>query len=84
MKAIMTVYRGPTASGRGSRIVAYDNDGNRVSVTYPSEKRMGEEAHFEGARALCSKMNWKGTLHAGSIGSDCYVFVWSDGEGRKV
>lgn len=74
MKAIKTVYRGPTDS-RGSRIIASDEDGNRVTVGYPRELS-GMDCHAKAAVALCKKMGWTGTLHGGGL-KDCYVFVFA-------
>lgn len=71
MKAIVTKYRGPTDT-RGSRIIASDDDGNRVIVPYPHE---AHDPHLEAARALCLKMGWRGKLVSGSTGKG-RVFVW--------
>lgn len=75
MKAIVTKYHGPT-DRRGARISASDEDGNRVMVPYAHELS-GELVHRQAAIALCEKMGWTGTLHAGSLGKG-YVYVWSD------
>lgn len=75
MKAIKTVYRGPTDT-RGSRIIASDEDGNRVTIPYPYELGPGMDCHAKAAVALCRKMKWTGTLHGGSL-KDCYVFVFA-------
>lgn len=76
MKAITTEFFGPTNT-RGSRIVARDSDNNRVSIGYPHELS-GSNAHAMAAIALCSKMNWHGTLVCGATKKG-YVFVWSQG-----
>ena len=76
MKAITTRYRGPTDT-RGARITASDQDGNRVSISYPHDKREGQEAHFAAARELCDRMQWHGKL-AGGATRDGYVWVWVD------
>lgn len=47
MKAIETRYHGPTDT-RGSRISAFDSDGNRVSIPYPYELS-GEAVHRKAA-----------------------------------
>lgn len=74
MKAIKTVYKGPTNT-RGSRIVASDEDGNRVSL--PNSYDVGGmDLHAKAAVALCRKMGWTGTLHGGGL-KDCYVFVFA-------
>jgi hypothetical protein len=75
MKAIVTKYRGPTDT-RGARIIASDEDGNRVSIPYPHELS-GEDVHRKAAVALCDKMRWTGadTLVCGGI-KHGYVFVF--------
>lgn len=73
MKAIKTVYRGPTDT-RGARISASDEDGNRVTIPYPHDAGMGQDAHARAAIALCKKMRWHGRLIGGALKA-CYVFV---------
>jgi hypothetical protein len=73
MKAITTKYHGPTNT-RGARITASDEDGNRVSISYPYELS-GEDVHRKAADRLCEKMGWKGRLVGGSL-KNGYVFVW--------
>jgi hypothetical protein len=70
-----TKYHGP-GNVRGSRISARDEDGNRITISYPYEL-MTENAHTSAAVALCEKLGWSGTLARGSIGTG-YVFVWID------
>lgn len=79
MKAIVTHWIGPTER-RGSRIVATDEDGNRVCVPYRGDLRV-VDAHAEAARALCAKMQWKGRLVAGGIKGG-FAFVWTDSAPR--
>ena len=76
MKAIKTKYKGPTDT-RGSRIIASDEDGNRITISYPYELS-GEAVHRKAAEALCDKMQWTGkdSLIAGSL-KNGYVFVFS-------
>ena len=74
MKAIKTTYRGPTNT-RGSRITASDEDGNRVTISYPYALS-GMDCHAKAAVALCHKMGWTGKLHGGAL-KDCYVFVFA-------
>lgn len=74
MKAIKTVYHGPTNT-RGSRIVASDEDHNRISIPFPYDLD-GMDAHAKAAVALCVKMKWEGVLHGGGF-KDCYVFVFA-------
>jgi hypothetical protein len=70
MKAIRTKYVGPT-NFKGSRIIASDSDGNRVTIPYPSELK-SEHAHAEAAVKLCVKMGWKGELVGGVYGDSMY------------
>lgn len=80
MKAITTKYHGPTNT-RGARISASDQDGNRVTISYPHELS-GEDVHRAAAMALCSKMGWgllsNQRLVAGSTKTG-YVFVFVGG-----
>lgn len=74
MKAIITRYKGPTDT-KGSRIIASDEDGNRISISYPYELS-GETVHQKAAQALCQKMGWTGELVGGSLKNGyCFVFV---------
>jgi hypothetical protein len=75
MKAIITKYHGPT-NFKGSRITATDEDGNRVTISYPHELS-GEAVHWAAAQALCDKMNWTGKLSGGSL-KNGYVFTFVD------
>jgi len=63
MKTIKTKYLGATTY-KGSRIVADDGDGNRVTLPYRCEVN-SDENHAKAARALCEKMGWVGTLQGG-------------------
>jgi hypothetical protein len=74
MKAIKTKYKGPTDT-RGSRIIASDEDGNRITIGYPYELS-GEAVHRKAAEALCAKMGWGRDLVGGSL-KNGYVFVFS-------
>ena len=74
MKAITTKYHGPTNT-KGSRIIADDGDGNRVTIPYPYELS-GEACHRKAADELCKKMGWTGTLAAGWTKTG-YVFVFT-------
>ena len=64
MKAICTRYSGPT-DHRGSRIVAYDSDNNRVSLSW-DDGLNSDENHRKAAYALRDKMGWQGELIDGS------------------
>lgn len=63
MKAIFTKYHGPT-NYKGSRISASDDDGNRVTISYPYELS-GEAVHRAAADALLKKMSWDGEIVGG-------------------
>jgi hypothetical protein len=73
MKAIVTKYHSPT-NFKGARITASDEDGNRISISYPYELS-GEAVHRKAAEALKDKMNWTGDLVSGSL-KNGYVFVF--------
>ena len=75
MKAILTRYKGPT-DFKGSRIIASDEDGNRITISYPHELT-GEAVHRKAADALCEKMGWTGKLVGGSL-KNGYVFVFAE------
>ena len=75
MKAIVTKYHGPT-NFKGSRITASDEDGNKVTISYPHELS-GEAVHRKAAQTLCDKMNWPGELVGGSL-KNGYVFVFTE------
>ena len=79
MKAIRTKYKGPT-DYKGSRIIASDEDGNRITISY-DDALDSEDAHRKGAEALCAKMGWAGEMACGSLG-DSYVFVFLKGDIR--
>ena len=81
MKAIKTVYLGPTNT-RGSRIKASDGDGHSVTVPYPHELS-GADCHAVAAVALCRKMGWDGILIAGGL-NDCYVFTFAASESYPI
>jgi hypothetical protein len=79
MKAITVKYHGPS-NIRGSRIIASDLDGNRVTLSYDCALS-AEDNQRLAAQALCQKMGWDGTLAHGSIkGAEVFVFV----EGRST
>lgn len=73
MKAIETKYLGAT-DRRGSRIVASDSDGNRVTIPYPHEAS-GEACHRLAAEALRAKMGWAGKMISGATKTG-YAFVF--------
>lgn len=75
MKAITTKYL-PATNTKGARIAAFDGDENRVTISYPHELS-GVHVHLKAVRALCEKMEWKGTLHSGWQKPGVYVHVFS-------
>lgn len=75
MKAIITKYKGATDT-KGSRIIASDGDGNRVTIPYPHELS-GEAVHHAAAVALCEKMKWDKELLGGGT-KDGYAFVFKN------
>lgn len=81
MKAIKTTYKGPT-NVRGSRIVATDGDGNRITLPWDHSIN-GEKNHARAAIALCAKMQWSGKLAEGSL-RDGHVFVFIDADSTYI
>jgi hypothetical protein len=75
MKAISTKYL-PCTNYRGTRIKAFDMDGNSVVVSY-DHALSGEDVHRVAAEALRDKMKWKGELVAGAIKGG-YAFVFKE------
>lgn len=75
MKAITVRYKGPTDT-KGSRLVASDGDGNRVTVGYP-HKLSGDAVYRLAADALCAKMGWKGEIVGGTTKPGEMVFVFT-------
>ena len=61
---------GPTNT-RGSRIIASDADGNRVSISYPSAYS-SDTAHEIAAYMLMEKMDWPNELIGGGYAHDNY------------
>ena len=80
MKAITTTYKGPT-NCRGSRIIATDSDGNRLTVSYDYAKN-SEGNHQAAAVALCERMEWRGVLQGGHT-KDGMAWTWI-GESYQV
>lgn len=73
MKAIKTTYKGPT-NCRGSRIIADDGDGNRVTIRYDCSMN-SDQNHHKAATALCEKMNWSGKMIGGSLAGSSMAWV---------
>lgn len=75
-QAIVTKYLGPT-DFRGARIKATASAG---SITIPYDSALDIEVnHFNAARALANKFQWKGKLIGGGLpekfGGNVYVFA---------
>ena len=68
-KMIETKYIGPSNT-RGSRIKAFDANGNSLTIGYPHELS-GVECHYLAARALADKMNWQGEIKGGWTKNGC-------------
>ncbi len=73
MKAIQTKYLSATNS-RGSRIKAWAEGGNSITIGYPHELS-GEAVHKKAALALQEKLNWPGQLVGGGLPNGDYCFV---------
>ena len=77
MKAISTKYL-PATNFKGSRIKAYDEDGNHVIISYPRGYNT-EDAHKCAALALCKKMGWDNNIIGGGTKEGyAWVFIPSD------
>ena len=77
MKAITTKYLCPT-NFKGSRIKAYDIDGNSVTVSYRHDlnsEQNHQQNHQQAASALLRKINQSGNLVGGSV-KNGMVFVF--------
>lgn len=81
MKAIQTKYL-PATNTKGSRIRAFDSDGNSVTVSHYHDASR-DDAHRRAARALCEKMDWRGRLIGGHI-KDGMAFVWDEDRAALV
>ena len=83
MKAITTRFI-PCSNTRGSRVAAFDGDGNRV-VLSKDDSLKRDDTHRRAAVALCRKMGWSGTLVQGWLrrGEEVFVFL-SEQETFKV
>ena len=75
MKAIQTKYLPPTTY-RGSRIKAWAEGGNSITISYPYELS-GQDVHEAAAVALCKKMGWSTELLGGGLEKG-YVFVFKN------
>jgi hypothetical protein len=78
MKAIQTKYL-PCTNTKGSRIKAWTEGGNSITIGYPHELPQGEEAHKKAAEALKAKLGWVGcSLVGGGLSHGRYCFVMID------
>lgn len=77
MKSIEVHYISPTDT-EGAKVKAFDRDGNSVTVSYDSRYDFGENAK-KAALLFCSKYDWQGRLHRGSIGGAA-IFVFETKE----
>ena len=75
MKAIRTRFTGPTTRYPEGRLIASDEDGNRVAIAFNQCAGSRQAAHFEAARALADRMQWHGQLAGGALRGG-YVWVW--------
>lgn len=75
MKAIQTRYLGPT-NHRGSRITAWTEGGNRVTIPCPHELS-GESVHRAAAEALCRKLDWPTELAGGGLPNGDWAFCFT-------
>ncbi len=74
MKAIKTVYLGPTNT-KGSRVKASAEGGSSVILAW-DHALDAVDNHKAAAKALCEKLGWTGKLATGGL-SDCYVHVFT-------
>ena len=75
MKDIVCRYIGPS-NFRGSRIKAFAEGNNSVTISYPHELS-GSDVYRLAADALCKKMKWEGELIEGGLPNGDYVFVFA-------
>lgn len=75
MKAIQTKYLGAT-NQRGSRIKAWAEGGNTITIPYPHELS-GDAVHRLAAQALCDTLGWNRQFVTGGLpnGDYCHVFI---------
>jgi hypothetical protein len=74
MKAITIKYVGPTNT-KGSRWIATAEGGHKVTVSYDYALNSEQNA-MEAAKALCKKLDWKGTLAVGQDAKGNYQAVF--------
>lgn len=74
MKAIQTKYL-PATNCRGSRIKAWTEGGNQITIGYPHELS-GQAVHEKAAKELRVKMNWPTDIIGGGLPNGDYAFVF--------
>lgn len=75
LQAIQTKYLAPTNT-RGTRIKATCAAG---SLYFPYDYSLNpENNHFEAAKALATKLQWKGELQGGVLANGTHVWVYGD------
>jgi hypothetical protein len=76
MQVIFTKYIGPS-NFKGARIIATAS-GNKVRAIVSYDSALSsEDAHLNGVKALCGKLNWSGKLVAGHT-KDGMVWVFDE------
>jgi len=73
-QAIHTKFLGPT-DYRGARIKATCDAGS-LTIGYPYQANIGEDAHRIAAEALRDKLGWTGQLIPGYLPDGSYAFVF--------
>lgn len=80
MKAILTKCL-PATDTKPTRIKAYTEGGNSITVSWSEcegygNERTQAEAHGYAARKLAEKMHWRGTLlGGGTVEGYCFIFA---------
>jgi hypothetical protein len=75
MQTITTKYVGPS-NVRGSRIIATASGNKARSIISYNCALSSEDAHMEGVKALCAKLNWTGEMIGGHTENGMvWVFV---------
>jgi len=82
MKAILTKYL-PCTNTKGSRIKAWTEGGNQITIPYPHELS-GQDVHELAAQSLVDKMEWKNIkLYGGGI-ENGYAFVMVNTQNKEI
>ena len=82
MKAITVKYLGPT-NHKGSRLKAYDLDGN--SITIPFDYGLSDyDLYASAATAFINKMKWEVKGFIGGGVKEGMVFVLLDGDNERI